>query len=796
MSEKSEGIKALQRKLDLLLEKQAYFSEELAKVKRDLDEMSYGAETSSNPSQTDIPSPKPSEAQESKKKPEDPSEMERRKQEKAAPDFVVSTPSRRALKRIAPDRTRSGKKSDLEKFIGENLISKIGIVITIIGVAIGAKYSIEHELISPLARIILGYLAGIGLLTFGIKLKRKYENYSAVLVSGSIAIMYFITYAAYDFYALIPQLMAFAMMVIFTAAGVYAAIKYNQQVIAHIGLVGAYAVPFLLSDGSGKVAVLYSYMAIINIGILVIAFKRYWKSVNYSAFGLTWLIFLGWLATGYSESDHYSIALLFNAVFFLIFYGTFIAYKIIKKEEFNSSDVGILIINSFLFYFSGYITLSGHESGQHFLGVFTLINAAVHFGVSLLFYWQKERDQKVFYLLIGLSLVLFTIAIPVQLDGEWVTLLWAGLACVLFWIGKTKKTSFYERFAYPLMFLATASLMEDWATSYHTYYAGAEQLRIIPVLNIHFLNSLLFIAAFAFINNLHQKYGDASIPFKNFLKNLVIFALPAILLFAIYFGFYMEVSNYWSQLYVDSKAASDGFDVYASSSGNRDLFHFKTIWIVNYTMLFCTLLAIANFRKFKSRALAIANLVFMGMALGLFLTSALYALSELRDSYLMQRTTEIYSVGIYHISIRYISIGFFVLMLYVGYQYSKQSFLKIDVKVLLNLFLHTSALWILSSELIHLLEMAGTDNSYKLGLTILWGTYALFMVALGISRSKKHLRIAAFVLLGITIMKLFFYDISNLDTIVKTVVFVSLGILLLIISFLYNKFKQSITDEP
>ena len=93
-------------------------------------------------------------------------------------------------------------KSDIEKFIGENLINKIGIAITVIGVAIGAKYSIEHELISPLTRMILGYLIGIGLLGFGIKLKKKYESYSTVLVSGAIAIMYFITYFAYSFYFL------------------------------------------------------------------------------------------------------------------------------------------------------------------------------------------------------------------------------------------------------------------------------------------------------------------------------------------------------------------------------------------------------------------------------------------------------------------------------------------------------------------------------------------------------------------------------------------------------------------
>src|SRR5665647_1962887 len=94
--------------------------------------------------------------------------------------------------------------------------------------------------------------------------------------------MYFITYAAYSFYELIPQVATFMLMVVFTAFAVVAAINYNKQVIAHIGLVGAYAVPFLLSDGSGKVAILFSYMAIINIGILIIAIKKYWKPVSYT----------------------------------------------------------------------------------------------------------------------------------------------------------------------------------------------------------------------------------------------------------------------------------------------------------------------------------------------------------------------------------------------------------------------------------------------------------------------------------------------------------------------------------
>ena len=66
---------------------------------------------------------------------------------------------------------------------------------------------------------------------------------------------------------------------------------------------------------------------------------------------------------------------------------------------------------------------------------------------------------------------------------------------------------------------------------------------------------------------------------------------------------------------------------------------------------------------------------------------------------------------------------------------------------------------------------------------------------LGIWKKRAHLRIAAMALFGATLMKLFFYDLTDLDTISKTIVFLSLGILLLIISFLYNKYTRSIFEE-
>lgn len=681
---------------------------------------------------------------------------------------------------------------DWEKFVGENLINKIGIAITVIGVGIGAKYSIEHDLISPLTRVILGYLVGLGLLFFGLKLKEKYENFSAVLVSGAMAILYFMTYAAFSFYGLFSQTIAFIFMVIFTVFTVVAALNYNKQIIALIGLVGAYAVPFLLSENSGNVAVLFSYMAIINIGILGIAFKKYWKLLYFSAFVLTWLMVASWYNSKYEMTEHFELALTFILIFFVTFYATFLSFKLLQKEKFEITDILLLLANSFVFYGFGYAILDSHEIGTQLLGLFTLGNGILHFIVGVVIYKQKLGDKNLFYFVSELVLVFITIAIPVQLNGNWVTLLWVVEATLLFWIGRTKNIPVYEKISYPLMLLAVMSIFQDWSTDYNLNYYGDSAEKIMPLLNIHFLTSVLFITAFGFITFLHsnKKYPSALISNKE-LQKLVSFAIPAMLLGTLYFAFRMEIESYWNQLYADSNIVIQKFEQYF----NYDYMRFKTIWTLNYSLFFLSVFSFVNIKKLKNRQFGLLNLGFNTITILVFLAQGLYILSELRESYLEQTMSVYYQIGEFNIGIRYISFAFVALALIACYTYIRQEFMKVDYKMAIDLLLHLSILWIASSELINLMELSGATQSNKLGLSILWGVYALLLISLGIWKTKKHLRIGAIALFSVTLIKLFFYDISHLDTISKTIVFLSLGILLLIISFLYNKFKHHISDE-
>ena len=783
MQDSSEILNALNKKLELLLERQELFSKEVQEIKGQIRALNANAVKEITPKtdsqitqeippiipETVFPTEKPTEPSVSLGK--------------------QKYPSSSKIKYTAK------QKSDIEKFIGENLINKIGILITIIGVIIGVKYSIENDLISPLTRIILGYILGLGLLGVGIKLKENYKNFSAVLVSGAMVIMYFITFSAYSFYELIPQTITFLLMVLFTIFTVIAALNYNLPIIAHLGLVGAYAVPFLLSNDSGRAEILFGYVAIINIGILFLSFTKYWKSLYYSSFIFTWGIYLSWYFSSYNL-ENFSLAFIFLIAFFAIFYLTLLAYKLIKKEKYDLGDIILLLVNSFIFYGIGYALLSDLDNGEELLGLFTLANALIHFVVSAIIYKKKLADKNLFYLIGGLVLVFITLAVPVQLDGNWVTIIWAGEAALLFWIGRTKGVPIYEKLSYALMLLAFGSLVQDW-TGYYDYNALGEPSIFTPILNLRFLTGFLFIAAFAFINYLFRKEKFIN-PLRpgSIFRKLISILIPSIFLFAIYNVFRLEIAGYWNGKYDASfLEITEANDLYTDYLQNQDYRNFRIVWIYIYTLLFLATLSYLNIKKLKSNGLGYFLIVASIVALLLFFSEGIIALTDLRESYIQNENSEFYNHGIFNILIRYIAILSVMALVYVGILSGKSGIMKKGLQIPFTIILHLVILAILSTEFIAWMDIAGSTQSYKLGLSILWGLYALFLIAIGIWKQKQGLRIMAIVLFGFTLVKLFLYDISEMSTIAKTIVFVILGILLLIISFLYNKFKSKITHD-
>jgi uncharacterized membrane protein len=182
-------------------------------------------------------------------------------------------------------------------------------------------------------------------------------------------------------------------------------------------------------------------------------------------------------------------------------------------------------------------------------------------------------------------------------------------------------------------------------------------------------------------------------------------------------------------------------------------------------------------------------------AIFLFLTAGLFSLSELRQGYLREEVTAFLQHNVFNIWLRYVATLFFIGALFILYKYAQAEGEGKKRKMLLVMYIHTAIIWFASSELIHWLDMAGYPNAYKIWLSILWGAYSVYLIAWGIYLKRKYLRITAIILLGITLSKLAAYDISTLDTLKKTIVFIVLGLLLLVASFLYNRYKGIIFDS-
>lgn len=678
-----------------------------------------------------------------------------------------------------------------EEFIGTNLLNKIGIAILVIGIGFGVKYAIDHELLNPLTRIILGYVAGAGLLFLALRIKKDYENFSAVLLSGGMASLYFVTYAAYDFYSLIPQLVAFVIMVAFTAFTVLAAHRYNLQLIALLGLTGAYAVPFLLSDGSGKVIILFSYIAIINTGILALAYLKGWKATHYTAFVLTWLIFISWYLVDYNSDNHFWIALSFALTYFLIFYAALLSNKILKKEPFAIPDIAFLLVNSFIHYGIGYSAIEIMKDGEQYLGLFTVFNAVLHFMVCILLYKRQDKAEHIFYFIAGLVLTFLSIAVPVQLEGNWVTLIWAAEAVLLFWIGRTKKVKAYEVMSYPLIVLAMISLADDWGSFYQVNLYNIENITYFtPFFNIHFLTGIWISAALYLIHRLN-KHSGFEIPFKSKDLLLVITnGIPALLLVGLYCTFYIEIGYYW-----DSRMAQTAITITTDTSSyeefNYSLNNFKNLWRLNFSAMFGIMFSLLCIRYSRIEKTIVPAFIINYLVIGALIMSGLQDLGVLRYEYLNPRPSGYFETGVWYLVFRYVVLALTLPLLWFNYRFAQMDFVKEDFKKMERILFHLVILIVLSSELIHWLDIGRVYNTDKLGLTILWGVYASFMIVLGLKKDQRFMRITGIVIFGITVMKLFVYDMAGMSTISKTIVMISLGALMLISSFLYNRRKKA-----
>ncbi|WP_370476120.1 DUF2339 domain-containing protein [Tamlana flava] len=675
---------------------------------------------------------------------------------------------------------------DLEKFVGENLINKIGILILVLGISYFVKFAIDKNWINEPARVGIGVLSGSLVLFIAHKLRKKYAPFSSVLVAGAIAIFYFTTAIAFHEYKLFGQEVAFTIMVVITAFSSLISLSYDRMELAILSLIGGFLVPFMVSTGSGNYIVLFTFIAILNMGILTLAYFKKWHLVNILAFIFTMLLFVSWVVQETWQSNpHYLGALIFGFIFYIIFIITNIINNLRTKGVFTKMQLAILAINNFVFYGIGMLVLS--EFAPNYSGLFTTFLALLNMGYSFLFYKKFGLDKTAVYLLIGLSLTFITLAIPVQFSGNNITIFWAIEAVLLMWLSQKSEIKSYRFAAVLVHFLMVVSLIMDWTN----YAISSTDLAV--VINPTFIGGIMVVASLVAVGYLlrqeTEKFSKFGLVFSP-VEYRKITKISAIII-----GYLVGLFEVGHQ-----SSVHFAFDAFASMS----LF---------YHFLFSAVVCFILFGKRSIKNDKIINIITITNILVFAFILAEFAFSEHQENILSGSAVHL-AYYIHMLSL--FLIGYFWYLVYNTNKAQK----------VFSILGHELAIWsavfvlvvLASTELVlqglHLmdfsLDMDRLGNDYvsvyhiidsarykiiKAGLPVLWGVIAFILLLWGIKKQIKQLRIIALTLLGLTIVKLFVYDISNVSETGKIVAFILLGILILIISFVYQKIKVLVIDD-
>lgn len=381
-------------------------------------------------------------------------------------------------------------KANLENFVGLKLIHFVGIIVLLIGLTIGVKYAIDVNLISPLLRIILTYLVSVALLLVSFRLRRQYIAFSLIMFSGAMASAYFTTFAAYQYYEMLAQPVAFIIMLLLTFFTVYNSLLYDRVEIANLGLVAAYAIPFFVAGNTGSLFALFTYILLINTAILYISYKRYWLSLIYLAFFSTWIIYLSAVVLK-GVVNQFSPGHAYAFVYFALFLVAAVIFKINRKEELGTTDTFIILANSVFLYISvNYLYSNTYPLSTRTINlIFAIVYVLGAFAVRKRLPAQPHLINALF----AIALTTFVVYLGLAFSGVAVTIAWVVLAVALFVTGLWVKLKVF-RVAAMLIFTVTLVklLFVDSA-----HFSSVE--KIIAYL---FTGTVILIVSF-----LYQKFG-------------------------------------------------------------------------------------------------------------------------------------------------------------------------------------------------------------------------------------------------------------------------------------------------
>ena len=350
---------------------------------------------------------------------------------------------------------------DLESRIGSHWLNRIGIAALLIGISYFLKFAFENNWIGPAGRVTIGLIAGIGMVVWSERFRiHGYKAFSYSLKAVGIGALYLSLWAAFHVYSLIPSGVAFAMMLVVTAATAAMALSQDAQILAAFALSGGFST-LLLSTGRNREVALFSYVAILNLATLVLVTFKPWRRLLVMSYVGTLLLYMGWYSEFYSRSQ-LGLTLAFATLFFAIFaIAPLVTLQPENEIPFLAAIPAVLaFVNAGVYFLQSYAMID--QVDKTYMAWFALALAAIYIFLSRQVHARnlnRGASDILYFLHIAVAIGFITVAIPIRLDAHWITIGWFIEAGVLLWIANRIQSDFLNAFALGALALGVARLL-------------------------------------------------------------------------------------------------------------------------------------------------------------------------------------------------------------------------------------------------------------------------------------------------------------------------------------------------
>ena len=370
-------------------------------------------------------------------------------------------------------------------FFGGNTLVRFGVIVLFFGVAFLLKYASERIEISVEGRLIGVALAALAMLAIGWRLRLSRPGYGLIVQGGGIGILYLTVFAAFRLYQLLPAGLVFALLTAMAVFSAMLAVLQDSRSLAAVGVSGGFLAPLLASTGGGSHVALFSFYALLNFGILLIAWFKTWRSLNLLGFAFTFIIGLMWGGRYYRPALFASTEP-FLILFFFFYVAIAVLFALRQEASIKSRVDGTLVFGTPLIGFGLQTALvRDFEYGAAYsalaLSFFYLCIAKV------LFARASANVRLLVEAFIALGVVFGTLAIPLALDGRWTAAAWALEGAAIVWISVRQERIVARAFGVFLQFAAGGA-----------FFFTAAESHPVPVFNSFYLGGVMISAAALF----------------------------------------------------------------------------------------------------------------------------------------------------------------------------------------------------------------------------------------------------------------------------------------------------------